>query len=574
MNQKLSQFACSVFDGLQYSVKNLNNCAAETLNYLDILSFLYCSILCTKSQLEEAKHSSYFNHNKPKILPASITDQLGTHNQSKWLSSAYKMYRNDTSVDYGELRLILIRGIEVVRCIGNHGLDVKLLVALANAFAERSKNLTKHSEIEFSEARAELYWKAALPLLQKLKNNQIVTYSQNRMFEYKGKEMSFSEVLHNIDTGKLFSGTQLMTKKDYEKALKLFEQLKDPYASYNQAHIYKAMAEEQTNRTKESVTSEMRSQNIILLSKARDYLYLTLDRLRDPSVDRHHPLNGILGTEIEKVERSLGRIEPDISVNRNDCDGMSDENTSSIGSMPEHVAQNYSMQNQSYTNGMSPIHIHSYLNTSARREARPSPERLDAQLRQLVISKDTAITNILEQNKIMVDSHKCLVEELRGFKDAVTSLTSTVNELKSIKQSVDELKTAVDDLQSFKNISDVVYEMKKEISELKKDSGKLKTNPLSDEDLYVLDEEYGTDYNISQSNINSLNQTLYPNFPGALPGAAGMPSYPLYPGLYHPMYPYPGLGLPPTGMCLSHFNIFSFINCILLINSITYHLIS
>lgn len=301
LNTPLYQMKSPVFDGLQYSNKNLNNCGAETLNVLDIQSFIYCSIMCAQSQIEDSKYTYNVNANKPTVLPVSITDQLGTIKQAKWLSAAYQMYKNEPSANYNDVRLILIKGIEVVRCIGNHGLDVKVLVALANTFAEKAKTLTKQTEIEFNEARAELYWKAALPLLEKLKNNQAVTYTSNRLFEYKSKEFSNSEVLYQIDSGKLFNAVQLMKKKEYERALKIFEQLKDPYASFYQAQIFKSLADEQTNQSRENVTSEMRSQNIILLSKVRDYLYLTSDRMRDPAVDRNHYLNTVLGTEIEKV---------------------------------------------------------------------------------------------------------------------------------------------------------------------------------------------------------------------------------------------------------------------------------
>lgn len=560
LNLKLPLFKCSMFDGLQYSVKNLSICSAESLNVLDIQAFLYCAILSAQSHLEESKSMIIYNPNKLQTLPASITEHLGTINQSKWLQAAYKMYKNEYKSNFNEIRLTLIRGIEVVRCVGHHGLDVKMLIVLANTFAERAKLLTKQSEIEFNEARAELYWKTALHLLEKLKNNQAISYTPNRLFEYKSREMSPSEIAKHIDNGKLFNGTQLMKKKDYERASKLFEQLKDPYASFYQAQIYKMMADEQTNQSKENLTSEMRSQNIILLSKARDYLYLTLDRLRDPAVDKQHPLNIQLGTEIEKIERLLSRIEPDVSLNRNECDGMSDENTSSLGSMPEQIGSNYNT-NQSFFNGNSPrqdnLHT-SYRNDNSfiRREARPSPERLDAQIRQLTASKDAAINNILEQNKFMVESHRNLVEELSGFKDAVNALTSTVNELKtikhsidelkSIKQSVDELKVAVDDLQNFRNVSDVVYEMKKEIAEMRKD-GKFKNNQLSEEDLYVLDEDYGADYNINTGHVANLNPSLYPNI-GRLPAGSslGYAAAPLYPGMYS-MYPYPGLGLPQAG---------------------------
>ena len=65
------------------------------------------------------------------------------------------------------------------------------------------------------------------------------------------------------------------------------------------------------NLPKENVTSEMRSQHIIVLSKARNCFYLTLDRLRSPDADPRHPLNAELCTHITAIENELKRIDPD-----------------------------------------------------------------------------------------------------------------------------------------------------------------------------------------------------------------------------------------------------------------------
>lgn len=114
----------------------------------------------------------------------------------------------------------------------------------------------------------------------------------------------------------------------------------------------------------------MRSQHIIILSKARNCFYLTLDRLRSPDADPKHPLNSELGTHITTVENELRRIDPDtlyadrkyivyidvivifsrpwsrtvfsISGNRNDCDELSEESYSSAHS-DEHPIVTHSM---------------------------------------------------------------------------------------------------------------------------------------------------------------------------------------------------------------------------------------
>lgn len=559
--QELHNFKCTSFPGLQYSVKDFKNCAAETLCILDIQAFIYCASLCAKASLRNCKDILYSSSHKPSVLPAAITQELGTADQAKWLIAAYRMYRNEQSADLTEIRLRLIRGIEVIRCIGNHGLDVKLLITLANTFVECSKQLNKQSEIESNEARAELYWKTALPLLDRLRNNKICSSSGQKLFEYRGKEMSTKEVQDYIDNGKLFIASRLIKQKQHEKALLLLEQLKDPYASYYQANIYKAMAEEQINQNKDNVTTQMQNQYIILLTKAKDCLYLTLDRLRDPLVDRKHALNSKLGNEIEEIEHSLARVDSD-SSNRYESEDFTDE-SESLSRGTEQSTPNYSMSQSSFLNGSivtvrndSQMSFSTPTRRESRKEARPSTERLDAQLRQLIVSKDVAINQMMDQNRIIVDSHRCLVDELKGFREAVKGLTSavgelqtiknTVEELKGIKTVVEELKTSVDELQSFRNVTDVVYEMKKEINELKKDSHKIKTAHLSDEDLYPLDEDFGNDYNISSA-VSGFNPSLYPH--GRIPVTGSFPYGP--PALYSPMYqmaPYHyGLGLPQTG---------------------------
>lgn len=548
LTNKLSDFRCTVFSGLQYSVKNLKNCGAETLNVLDIQAFIYCCTLCAKFNLEHTRNIVFYDMDKPNVLPASVTHELGTINQNIFFKAAYKMYKNEYDSSLDQVRLTLVDGIKTLRCIDN-ALDVKLLVILAQTFSECASNALKQSEIEMNEARAEQYWKVALPILEKIKNDQAISYPPNKLFNYKSKELNQSETYSYIEMGKLFIGKQLMKKNDYEKALRMFEILKDPYATFHQAQIYKSMADQQTSfLNKENVTSEMRSQNITLLSRARDCLYLTLDRLREPSTDRKHPLNAVLGTEIEKIERLLSRIDPDCT-NRNECDGMSDENLSSAESDGDHYITGYSTQNNTYFGN---VHSTPYRSVLKKREARPSPERLDAQLRQLSASKDVAINHILEHNKVMMDSHKCLTEELKSFKEAVNNLTTSVEELKDmrrnceeisdIKKTVDNLKSSIDEFENLKNIPDMVYEMKKEIQDLKKEINK--TGQLSEEDLYGLTNDYGTDFNIN-SNLGAYNANLYQNYPTRIPGAASLygppPIYSLYPGM---AYAYGGLGLP------------------------------
>lgn len=106
-----------------------------------------CATLSAKIQLKQQRHGIRYNSEKPKVLPVAVTEQLGTVEQSKWIEAAYRVYRNEGGVNVGATRSVLNQGIEVVRCVGYHGLDVKMLIVLANAFVERAKNVSKQTEV-------------------------------------------------------------------------------------------------------------------------------------------------------------------------------------------------------------------------------------------------------------------------------------------------------------------------------------------------------------------------------------------------------------------------------------------
>lgn len=136
------------------------------------------------------------------------------------------------------------------------------------------------------------------------------------LFSTCRKELSAAEVTALIEEGRFFLACQLMKEEKHERAIEAFEQLKSPYASFYSALIYKRLAGEQLQDLRgEMITSEMRSQHIILLTKARECFYLTLDRLKIPGVDTKHPLNGELSAHIEEIENQLHHIDPDVCRN-------------------------------------------------------------------------------------------------------------------------------------------------------------------------------------------------------------------------------------------------------------------
>jgi len=440
-----------VFPALQFSVFNTNQAAPDSLCLIDIDAFLNASIFCSSAVLEEQQLGSFVNPEKLPTLPIDLTTTLSTSNQEKWWSAAYKMYskRENVDGDISELRQELQQGLGIIRCIGNHGIHPVLLVHLARMFHYRAKMMKEKDEangyIPRWEARSELYWTAALPLLERIQNNQTLRISPSKLFNYQGKEMNNFELTNALEEGKLLLAQRLVRDKQYEQAIDALQALKCPEASFQLAQIYKIFADEIVDSTpRESLTSEMRSQHIIMLSKARNCFYLTLDRLRSPGTNPKHPLNSELSTHITDIENELKRIDPDLGrgdLSRNDIDGISDESYSPTHSAVDQAVTNPTLPMLTTLTGSNmlstpqrnihrtpkhastPCRLQDYLNLSKNRtEARPSPERLDAQIRQIMQSRDNEIQEMMEQMKNMMTQMKTLTEKMDNLtKEVVES---------------------------------------------------------------------------------------------------------------------------------------------------------
>ncbi len=167
-----------------------------------------------------------------------------------------------------------------------------------------------------------------------------------------------------------------------EEALRLLQAISDPFASYYQGLLFKEMAEEELR--KGATMYESRSAANVLLNKSRDAFYITLDRLRSPGMERFHPLDQKLAEVIEKVETKLGSLT-NLSVANGHSTEEDEESEEREYLTPQQVTSTPHRRNMmnmtSMRNGTA---LASRLETSTRAEARPSPERLDAQLRQMV----------------------------------------------------------------------------------------------------------------------------------------------------------------------------------------------
>ncbi|XP_034238546.1 E3 SUMO-protein ligase RanBP2-like isoform X2 [Thrips palmi] len=451
---KLSpSFACHVFEEMKLSTINLETGGVETLSRLDIDTFLYAAVFCAAAAQDER---NFLGDGRLSVLPVDLTDTLCTDAQSKWWQNTYKLHSNKSRNDIGEVRMVVSRGLEVVRLLGNHGMDVRLVVLLAKVFTEKASALiTPKDNIPDISKRALLFWQCAITLLERMERNHPLRVSGNPMFVYGGKDLTPSEIKMLLEEGRFFMACRLMKEDKYEEAIEAFQDLKNPYASFYEGLMYKKLADaELMSLPNENVSSEMKSKYIILLQKSLSALHLTLDRLRSPQNAGNHPLSLELEQHLQEVENCLMREDSNFVfsiVNRNPQDNVLDDSFTS--NRFDDSIQNASrfvntsmhcslLPNVSRVNGQgltsTPFkgkrNIDSTGNLDAshsqRLEARPSPERLDAQMRRMTITTDAVMQVVVEQNRQMLDLNKTMMDALEKTRASVEDLQKQMSDLK------------------------------------------------------------------------------------------------------------------------------------------------
>ncbi|CAG4963166.1 unnamed protein product [Parnassius apollo] len=517
-----ANFKCILFDMLKPTV---TNCGPEGLNKIDIHAFAYCTALTAIKQ----KHNqqSFIAVEKPYIVPANITDLLCTLTQMKWWDCAYKYCQNELGTELTDIRATLSAGIEVVRCIDNHGLDPELLCILGRIFSEQAKLTRNENESNELEMRAFLYYSEAIPLLAQLKNKTMIKFPEKRMFDYTHAELSSKELNALIEESKLYVALVYLHDCEFEKVVDLLSNVKTPKGYYYLGEAYKRMAIEEMP-TSRDVAFE--SKCISLLSKAKQFAFKALEKLKNSEAFKNNPLYSQIQDLIEDIEACINKIDPDFSYAINNVDGKnsSDENISLIGSEQFPLRPNHHFRNISSTpKNQSQANITSYRSAidsqliETNRLDHQCLERIEKQIKNLQ-KRDVTINEFMEQTKHWFKENRKLGNEIIN---TIHSNTENITEqFKLLKISVGEVKSELDECRN--ECKDVV-ELKKQVADLKKEVFKLKKvssdQTVDENDMYNVDENYRSNDNTSTFTphmpftptqvIPPFTQRLVPPFP-------------------------------------------------------------
>ncbi|XP_045510672.1 E3 SUMO-protein ligase RanBP2-like [Colias croceus] len=528
-----ADFKCTIFDMLK---PTMTTCGPETLNKLDILAFLYSAAITAQKQKSKL---NYIPADAPVIIPANITDLLCSLPQIKWWDCAYKFSQNELGTEYTDIRSTLTRGIEVVRCIDNHGLDPELLCTLGRIFDKLSQ-LASLEEKNVYESRAKLYYTSAIPLLEKLKSKSVIKLPAQRLFDYTHKEFDNKGLNILLQESKLFVALSHYNECEYVKAIEILSDLTTADSFYYLSESYKKLADEEKSTSR---FNEINSKYATLLDKAKLYAYKALETIKEKESYKTLPLYSYIQGLIENTESSLGKIDKNLSVsllNDGDRRYSSDENVSEIENVPlvsksiSQFSRNLSStpkQSSKQLSNMNSTNYRTALDSQVFDNTHIDPhllDRIEKQIKNLQ-KRDSTIDDFMEQTKNWFDENRKLGNQI--INTIHSNIENTTEQFKLLKISVDQVK---DQVSECRNECKDVADLKKQIAELKKEVNKLKKSSseqtLNESDLYNLDEEYRANENASTfgNQMPFATPQVMPPFTQRL-----VPPFPVPPNPYH-----------------------------------------
>ncbi|XP_058057822.1 E3 SUMO-protein ligase RanBP2 [Anopheles bellator] len=325
--ENLADLRCRAFPRLNFSTNNLDNCNLETLNQLDMDSFLYCSILVARSNLDSERHHQQHRlgtgTERPGFLPAAnLIPLLCEENKIDWWCTAYHLIRSSTAKDaalsVAEQKQLLLHGLQAVRGTGAPLSDAIVLLHLGQILAKRaigSGSLLAPEERRHVEGRAEAVYRAGV-LLWKIRSESSAPPASTMFFRY-----GFESYECHQETVKLAETAVTFLAGTYFKHGRHLEFTQDfagialPFAAYFRAEAFKKLDE--SNHTPLKVKK-------MYAERARECIRQTQQYLGLPYVDRNHPLNHVVQSEMKRLCFANDSLDGTLNTSANGA-GAGDE---------------------------------------------------------------------------------------------------------------------------------------------------------------------------------------------------------------------------------------------------------
>ncbi|XP_074551049.1 E3 SUMO-protein ligase RanBP2 isoform X1 [Halichoeres trimaculatus] len=323
--QKLSlqDWLQQLFPRLTLETSKLDTNAPESICLLDLEVFLHGVVFCSHCQLQEtAKISSSVNQQQqqlfePRCLPLPLLRLLTTDRQREWWDAIYSLVHKRAAPGMSaKLRMIVQHGLNILRAGEKHGLQPALAIHWAQCLSQTGEGINSYYDRKEYIGRGVHYWRAALPLLEKIKNRRSIPEPLDPLFlHFPSKDIQISSVKGYEEEAKVAYASLLDIEGKTEEAIATLETINSMSSTWQLAQIYQRLSEEASNGVEET-----QDRCITFLKKFRMYLSKIyngnaddIEKLSVPMeeiVDLLNDVNQQLGEsgedeEVEKEEESL-----------------------------------------------------------------------------------------------------------------------------------------------------------------------------------------------------------------------------------------------------------------------------
>lgn len=298
-----------VFNGLTFSISTLNNCGAETLNQLDVDSFMHAATIQAMRKFEVERNAydfdnkDYASATRPKWLPyANVATKLcGSDEQAQWWRMAYKLFKNTIAAnESSDVRTVVQYGIETVRGVGGPKMDPIIAFRLATHFCKLAKMEPK-TERTFLEARAESLYKYGLQQIKRDGGCHRIDTYRKYYFKYAVSNANENEQELNAlaEEAITFLAGRYFQAENYEECIDELSNVTLPVATYFQAQAYRLMNE--SNKTP-------KKNKRAYIEKAKECLNLTLALLEHPSFQKSSALKLVVHSDMAQLQQQQQQL--------------------------------------------------------------------------------------------------------------------------------------------------------------------------------------------------------------------------------------------------------------------------
>nr|CAB3265551.1 RANBP2-like and GRIP domain-containing protein 5/6 [Phallusia mammillata] len=266
---------------------------------LDIEAFVASCVYTTEKQIEVWSETYQDQKRQSFESPPTLIRKLTTESQEKWWQAAMVLSAKEkpkqSAAELSKMKPLLLRGLESIRGIGNHGLQTVLATKLAKYFESKAFLLREEGGISSGwfayQRRAAVYWSLVLPDLQRATEGRVLhkPKTKDALFPEVFQEPKCDDASSLLSDANMCHGELSAEENRIEDALTFYGKATMPQASFCQAHIYKKLSE---NAIKSSLSqnplSDGEKQKEIYFKKYKHCLEVTLTRLQQHPDDKLH----------------------------------------------------------------------------------------------------------------------------------------------------------------------------------------------------------------------------------------------------------------------------------------------